>query len=89
MNKNITGAEYLLNQISICKKELKISCNDGAICINALTMDFTYISKFGALISNSIIKNNAVQDICKKLIIVHIYMDLYATRNGGFNIITN
>ena len=87
MENNILGAEYLLNQMAFCKNELKVSCNDGAVYINVLTMDFSYVGKFGSMVSRSILKNRISNDTTKKLIVLHTYMYLYSKNNGGFTII--
>lgn len=87
MNTNTLGAEYLLNQIAFCKNELRITCNDGAVHINSNTMNFTYIGTFGQMVCRLITKKNVHDNPANKLVILHLFMDMYSNRNGGFTLI--
>lgn len=79
-------AQYLLNELSTSTEILQIKCNDGAVHINPLTFDFTYVGKFGRSILLPILKNNCANDLAKKLTVLEIYANEYSKRVGGITI---
>ena len=83
----LIGAEYLLNQMHFCKNELKVYCNDGAVHINVMTLNFSYVGKFGTFIHRQILNKKVSNKPVKKLIILTMYMDLCSKKNGGFTLI--
>ena len=83
------GIEGLMELINHSPKELKIVCNDGEISIDTNTFNFTYVGKFGQMVSNHIIRKGVCNDIPLKLLILNTHIDIYRTKIGELNIYQN
>jgi len=79
----------LLNELANTTNPLRVSCNDGYVEINPLTLNFTYEGRFGRLVNNHILQHKASKDIRKKLVILLSHMDIYSKNVGGISITSN
>ena len=66
--------------------ELRISTNNGAIHINASTMDYTYLGQFGSNVLNSIIKAGVINNEADKIMVLAAHIMAYSENIGGVTI---
>ena len=66
--------------------ELRISTKDGAIHINASTMDYAYLGHFGSNVLNSIIKAGSINNEADKIMVLAAHIMAYSENIGGVTI---
>jgi hypothetical protein len=82
-----TESLQIVDILGVNKSLVEFVCNDGRVCVNPLTFDFTYVGLFGDTVLKSILRAKVMDDTASKIALLAACKLIYSMNCGGFNVL--